>query len=83
MGRPPSSAFLNACHMSQVVRVVAVVNARALWRAAHRMLVLVAIGSADAKVEAQDTSNTTLQQNESHVTGEEVGARVRKLGYEL
>ena len=38
-------------------------------------------GSVDAKVDVQCTSNGALQQNDSYVTGGEVGARVlRKLG---
>ena len=40
MERPPSLAFLHACHMMAVVNVVAVADGRAFWRAAQRILML-------------------------------------------
>ena len=43
MERPPNSACLQACHLSLVVTVVAVVTESAFGRVAQRMRVLVAI----------------------------------------
>ena len=74
MERPPNSACLQACHLSLVVTVVAVVTESAFGRVAQRILVLVAIWAGAQTRRSKSGAQAALQQSESHVTGGRVDA---------